>query len=318
MRARIFYLLFYCSISFGVVREYQSQIRSFDAENGRFVLHQQIIDGTADSPYRYRVLVPKILNLFIDRDVAGVVDGRSFDRVYFFFFLVFVSLSLFLIAIAAETFTNRHAARISPLFLAVAFPYGLRDHGFQPWSILEVFLISLAVLLVVRRDSYWSLAALCFVATLNRETAFVIPGIVFAKVLFEFLQTKRVQWSRVFCFVVLSLVWFFTYAGLRFDLGKAKPVDMSLINDLNYGPGRLGIALENIAVLALPILTLVLKNTLTNLFVRKMLISLLPVLTLYLISVFQFGVWSEVRLLLPLFPILIPLAVFDSREFRDH
>jgi len=53
---------------------------------------------------------------------------------------------------------NREQALVGTLFVAATIPIALRDHYFQPWSLLEAGLFS-AALLAILRKRYWLLTA---------------------------------------------------------------------------------------------------------------------------------------------------------------
>jgi len=309
VRNQAFPFLFYLSIAYGIARDYQSAIQRFDGANGRFVLHQQILDGVAESPYRYRILVPNVLNIFIERDSTGAVNPQSFDLVYFTFFLLFLTLTFLCISMTVEKFVSRQVSVFSPLILALALPYGLRDHGFQPWSVLELFLISLSMFLLSRGSKNWLLLLTCLFATLNRETAFLIPGLALSPILYDFIKSKKIFFNRLLGPSFVFSVWLVTYLVLRVSLGNANHVDTNLIHNLNHGPGRLRLAIENIIVIIGPLLILVFKSMSESLRAKQLILSIIPTMFAYLFSVYKFGVWAEVRLLLPVFPVLIPLAV---------
>lgn len=123
---------------------------------------ESVIDGTADSPMQYRILVPLIVGQFDDRLVAYLyVKWTGITAALGMAFWYFRS-------VGADPMI---ATALLALFFVVAAIY---DYADAYW---EIALLSAGLLLID-----YNLLVLCmvtFVAALNRETAIVIPLAVF-------------------------------------------------------------------------------------------------------------------------------------------
>jgi hypothetical protein len=186
-------------------------------------------------------------------------------------------------------------------------PVALRE--FQPWSLLETALFTVALLLIYR-NRYMLLCPLIALATLNRETALFIP----LAFLFTRFDIRRPQsWKLLVSFAIYICIWFATFMGLRYSLGPAPHIltlaEIVVWNLQAPHPMEaivhVGLFLGFFWIFAL----LGFRNA--PAFCRRAVL----VVPLYLVTVLVWGVWYEVRLLMPLYPIVIPLGLsFICRE----
>jgi hypothetical protein len=277
-----------------------------------FALQQHIISGDAGSPYRYRVLVPWLLEVVARADPLGGPSDRSFLRasaVYDCVALVAQLLSLY--ALVRQWF--------SPLqsLVGVAFTGGatLVTFGYfayQPWSILEVALFSLGFLLAFRGQ--WGLVGgVSVLAALNRETGVFLPlALLLASLdapLSVSLAALRSAASRretrlAFAYVVLSTAIFI---GLRFVRGSAPPADeLGAVIARNLDPDNLLAAVMILfAFLGFGWFFAVGGVSRAPMFVRRV----ARVVPWYLVAFAVWGWWREARILTTLYPILIPLVL---------
>ncbi|MBI4720092.1 MAG: hypothetical protein HY770_02465 [Chitinivibrionia bacterium] len=127
----------------------------------RMELHSQIIDKTAPSPYRYRILVP-----YAAEGLAGALEpalGR--DRAFLAAYgaieaASIIALVLILYSLCVQFFAplpSLLGALTANLSLVVA----LRDHYFQPWSLVNAVSFALAALLLCRRRLTGRLPRFC-------------------------------------------------------------------------------------------------------------------------------------------------------------
>jgi hypothetical protein len=102
----------------------------------RLELYNQIIAGTAPSPYRYRILVP-FAGEALTKALSGVLSVRaSFLLSYAVYDLLAVSFLLVILFFWLRTWFKTEQALIGVLFVAGTLPIALRDHHFQPRSLL--------------------------------------------------------------------------------------------------------------------------------------------------------------------------------------
>ena len=274
----------------------------------RLELHSQIIKGTAPSPYRYRILVPVIAEAL--RGALGIAmpTKAAFLLAYAIYDLIAISSLLVLLFYWLRTWFNSAQALVGVLFVAATMPVALQDHYFQPWSLLEAALFT-AALLVIHGRRYLLLSIIVAVAALNRETAILIP--------IAFLATLDVKGllssgpardlRPILLFGGLCAIWAVGFFGLRELRGPAAGVEP--VHDLfarNITRANLLLAFRNggmflggfwvFAALGLRC---------APAFIRRS-VLLIP---LYVAAISVWGVWYEVRLLMPLYPLLIPLGL---------
>lgn len=151
----------------------------------RLALHNQIIHGTAPSPYKYRLLVPNLTELvsqlggvILPPKKAFLLSYALYDLIAFLF--LFGTLFWFL-----KFWFNEEKSLLGILIVGSTIPLALQDQYYQPWSYLEVGLFALSLGLIYVKRFSW-LAIVIVVASLNRETAVFIPlAYLFANVTFE-------------------------------------------------------------------------------------------------------------------------------------
>jgi len=279
--------------------------------HARRSLHNKIIAGTADSPYRYRVLIPFAADA-LTRTLSALFGLRprsAFLVAYAAYDLLAIFAVLATLLSWLRTWFTREQALVGTLFVAGTMPIALRDHYYQPWSLLEAALFMAALLAIERRRS-WTLAGLMALASLNRETAIFIP--------LAFLLVAGVRGSpspRLGTwdlgpgtqFVALLLIWALVYVGLRWLRGGAPHVE-SIAGLFALNTARLnflttlinvGLFLGGFWILAL------LGFRFSPPLIRRLAWILPP----YLATVILWGVWYEVRLLMPLYPVLVPMGL---------
>lgn len=166
----------------------------------RLELHNQIIRGTALSPYRYRVLVPFTAEVFTrallvilpqkaafhlcyaiyDADESPTpithIEDSDVKAAFFISYAIYDLMAIFFLLASLflwlRTWFNREQALIGVLFIAGTMPITLQDNQFQGWSLLEAGIFS-GALFAIHRKRYWLLVFLAAVGSLNRETAFL-------------------------------------------------------------------------------------------------------------------------------------------------
>lgn len=287
----------------------------------RLELHNQIISGIAPSPYRYRILAPMVgelikrsLSIVYPMPTAFLLSYAIYDLLAFFSLLA--SLFLWL-----RTCFDREQSLIGVLFVAGTIPIALQDHYFQPWSLLEPGFFSLA-LLAIYRKRYWLLALFVGLASLNRETAVFIPLVLLLTINMKSLLNARSvndEWKSILLFGGLFLIWAAVFFGLRYFRGSAPHIETiegllarnitkdSLFYTFINGSLFLG-GLWAFAVLGFRYAPVFIKR-----------VAL--IVPLYLVTVMVWGVWKEVRLLMPLYPVIVPLGLsflYPQRQETIH
>ncbi len=287
-------------------------------------LHERILSGESGSPYRYRVLVPillesitRALSRFEARQVAFLHASAIYDC------LGLLAQLLALYALAREWFSPRQA------LIGVAFTSGVTLATFsyftyQPWSILEVTFFSLGFLLAYR--GHWGGVGLVVVlASLNRETGIFLPlalllGTAEARRPFELASVRRALDRRE---TRLALAWVVMsagiFGGLRLLRGSATQVDA--LGDVfvrNLQPEHLAAAAMVLMLfLGIGWIFAAYGWTRAPRFVR----GVGRVVPVYLAAFAIWGWWREARILTTLYPIVIPLLLaycYQPRQGRPR
>lgn len=298
MNRRLRVWLVACFVSSVLAFDYSIARVDRQTNSQRAALHGQIAHGVADAPFRYRVLVPMVLEPMISAATRVMDRDRAFSRVYaLFYFASLVALFVALHWYLATWFQELHAVT-GTLMVATTLPIALRQHFFAPWSLLEpVFL--LIGLMAIRRRSTWSLAALTVVATLNRETGVLLPVAAMVDALFA---GDRRYFKFAAAGAVLSAAM---VLGLRAALGAApEAITLSSIWSINTSGEGLRAAGGNLllfgGVVGWPLAVAGVSRM--PAFVRHQLWTAAIYLPLYAV----WGIWYEVRLLMPLYPVMVP------------
>lgn len=286
----------------------------------RFELHNQIIAGTAESPYRYRILVPFIGEALTQGVSVFLPVKASFLLAYAIYDVLSISFLLTVLFFWLRTWFSRDQALIGVLFVAGTIPIALQDHYFQPWSLLEAGLFS-AAFLAIHKKHYWLLASLVVLASLNRETSLFIPLAFLLTIdVRRFLTNMRNkhEWKPVLLFAGLLLIWAAIFWGLRYFLGSTSHI-VSIEGLLAWNTTRRSLFLMFVNVLLFLggfwIFALMGFGQAPR-FIKRVALIVLP----YLLTVAVWGVWYEVRLLMPLYPVLVPLGLsfLDLQERKTQ
>ena len=193
----------------------------------------------------------------------------------------------------------------------------LRDHYFQPWSILEAGLFA-AGLLCVRDRRYRLLALVVALASLNRETAIFIPLALF----FAVAGSKGEDGAgfpgggkALLLFVGYVAIWAAAFFGMRTLLGDAPRVVTveELLARNTISPAIFRTAVHLALIFGAFWIFAVAGFRRAPEFVKRTTL----IAPLYLAAVALWGVWYEVRLLMPLYAIVIPLGLSSLYRGRD-
>jgi hypothetical protein len=271
-----------------------------EEQTDRAALHRSILRGEAPSPYRYRVLAPLVIESLAAaaRPVWGA--DASFRRAFTLVaFASLVALLLSQYAYLKVWFTDEQAL-VGMLALACVLRATLEDNTlrYAPWSLLEPSLLTLALLAIWHRRTI-PLLPLTLIASLNRETGILIP-LALAINGFKERSPRQLRMAAV-CFAISIAV----FVGLRFTLHAAPPVySLATIWEMNRSGEGIRAAAQNV-LLFMGVSGWILVAfgwRRAPQYVKRTYWLIPAYLPLYLI----WGVWYEVRLLMPIYPILLP------------
>lgn len=253
--------------------------------------HSQLVSGQAPAPNQYRILTP----WFVEYVVSRLLPGLTIYGAYAVARGLFVGLALICLDRYLRTWFSRGAAAAGALFLAAVIPFTY-FFLFQESDPLNLLVIVLAFLLVVRNQDRW-LAPLVVLGTLNRETALLVPAVY---ALGRWGETR--PRTVVLHTALLTACWALVFAGLRVGYGPRAGYTEAVMWAGNVASGlpTLFALLCFGVVWVLPWLAP--KDAPP--FLRRARWLVPPFVLLHYIV----AVVAEVRLFLPLAPILIPLS----------
>lgn len=305
--------LIYLNVSWLVVNDYVLRIMQYSlqsqeswfADSG-FV--QDIAAGNAVEPYRTRLLVPWIvvgLNNLDDAtlDLFGIAQ---FQRLVYL--ISFTLLMLVIRMMLTSLGFGKGAGMAGALLTAALLSIALRDHVYQAWSWLEGVTFALAVVMSLRIPSPTLFSLLVGVASLNRETAVFLPLIPLAIAFSRWNTPQRRQ------LVIVAASGFVVALALRLGLMFVWPgttsertIDIATIREWNQELPRLTI--ENLSVFLGGLVVAAVVALLLRTPPRESLwIAALTAPPLVLVWLY-YSLWWEVRVLLPVFILLLPISL---------
>jgi hypothetical protein len=276
-----------------------------DILQARREFHEQILSHTANAPENYRILVPYILEVPIRALSWFMPYDKALSRAYAAFHLLAITGILWTLFSYLRVWFTGEQALAGCLVVASTIPIALRQNAYFPSSLLEpsFFTVGLLLMLKERLMLFW---ALVVVASLNRETAFFIPLL--------YVLTKPLTRKHVLTGLVYIGTWACVFLGLRAVMGDAPRYwDLATICYTNTHTGRFVTIAENILLFLGGFWVFAIFGfKRAPVFVQRS----ARVVPAYLAAVSVWGLWWEVRLLMPLYSIVLPLAL--SWLFEPH
>jgi hypothetical protein len=264
--------------------------------NARRDIHRGILAQTARTPDRYRWLSAAIVE-GPTRLLSRVMPGdRAYDRVSVVFYLAAITGMLWSLFAYLRVWFSDEAALVATLVAACTIRITMRQHDYAPYSYLEPTFVALALLAILRGRRLW-LAALIVLATFNRETAIFLVLLYFVTSDFS---RRALSWTTLY-----AALWAIVYSTVRLVGGEADRYwTVQRVYQTNLSQPNL--ALFNITLLLGAFwLLAVLGWRHAPAFVRRTTL----VVPAYLVTIAVWGIWWEVRLLMPLYPVLFALAL---------
>ncbi len=275
----------------------------------RIELHERIMHGAAESPYRYRVLVPLLADGLARALSAVLPGGKAFMLAYAILDLAAILLLLGVLYRYLRAWFTGDQALIGVLFAAATMPMALRDHYYQPWSVLEAGLFA-AGLLCVRDRRHIMLALIVALASFNRETAVFIPLAFLVGTAGGNGESDMGGLSgrkSALLFACYAVLWAGILLGLRLSLGEGPRVVSvgELLARNTIKPALFRTIVQVGLIFGAFWIFAVLGFRRAPAFVKRT-VLLAPA---YLVAIALWGVWYEVRLLMPLYAIVAPLGL---------
>lgn len=273
----------------------------------RVAMHRAVIDHTAPSPTRYQVLVPYLVEPVVQRLAPRMTYEAAFRRVYAAYYLsaltalfavLFWYLSLWFSDVQALAgsllvgSTIRIVLRQGEYLDLLSIP---TSSIFSPSSLLEPIAIAIGLILIAK-DRRWLLAVLIAIASLNSEAAWLLPVL--------YLLTRAPSLRTAITTAGYAAIAAAAFIGLRLWLGTAPSVDE---------PSNSLTTVINLTLFLGPVWLLAIAGlNVGPSFVRRSALAI----PLYLVAVLAFGPSWDLRLMTPLYPLVLPLAL--SALFVPH
>jgi hypothetical protein len=284
-------------------------------ESLRVESHAAVLAGVADPALQYRVLVPWVMKPAIAFVARFVPADLAFRRAYAVFHAVALTLLLAsLYALCRFWFTSEQAL-VGTLLIGATLRLPLRPGEywdfssipdtsiFSPGSLLDPVFVA-AALWLARLDRTLWLAIVVIVAALNSETALLLP--------FLYLLTGTIDRQRIARSAAYLLLCVTVLVALRIGIGQSgvfAGMTMTFRENLAHLPSTV----INLTLFLGPAwLLCVLGLRRAPSLVRGAALAA----PIYLVAIAIWGYWWDVRNLMPLYPLLLPLAL--SAMFRPR
>ncbi len=274
----------------------------------RRATHQGVLTHTADVPERFHVLVPFAVEAAIRPAATLMPHEKAVGRVYAVYYFAALWGLLFALFTYLTLWFSGEEAMIGTLVVADTIRVALRQGEyigqapipsaavFAPHSILEPTLIAVALMFIVRRRRAW-LAVLVAVAALNSEAALLIPLIFLAGA----GVTKRTV-AAAAGYTALALA---AMLAVRLWSGGTW-VSTPFAETWRMNVAQLPTVAINVMLFLGGVWLLALFGfPRAPAFLRRVAIGV-PVC---IAAVAVWGFWWDVRLLMPLYPMVVPLAL---------
>ncbi len=302
-------LLFSISLAIGDFHYHRIDKPHLEA---RLKLHREIIDGSAKAPYRYRILVPFVMEGMLKILPQSISTNKRFLLSYSAYNITVVFFMLILLFTYMRLWFTIQQSLVGILFVCSTIVVAMKNHFYQPWSFLETALFTFGLLAIFKKK-YFLFAVLVVLATLNRATGlFLTLAYLLISINMGVSQDNKgmpplLNRQDFLRFLVYFMLWLTIFFGLRWILGESGSVHtIKELWILNTNPVRLLHASINIAMfLGLFWLFILLGFRCSPSYVRKT-VRIVP---FYILVIAIYGVWKEVRLLMVLYPIIVPLGL---------
>lgn len=307
-------LLLLASLSALLAYEYFLRVEEHQFE-ARLAMHRAIVDGAASSQYRHRILAPYLADGMM-KGLTLVLPGPqrlrpgdrgstgAFNIAYLLFNSGAILFSLASLYALLNLWFSGSESLAGVLLAAATMPLTFQDQYFHPWSFLEFGFFALGFVLIERERHGW-FAVVLALACLNRETSlFLLLAFFFTRIL-PWEPGRGVSRESLRLFTAYGVLWLGIFFGLRLVRGFPPPTftahEAWRVNVLNW---RRATGL-NLLFFGAFWIYVALGFRRAPAFLRRA--SL--IIPLYAALLCVIGLWYEIRYLLTLYPILIPMGM---------
>jgi hypothetical protein len=267
----------------------------------------RVVDGTADAPERYRVLVP-----FMNHAISSLTGVSSAGVWYVtrlgWFFAAYLMFYLYL-----RLWFGPTASMLGTGLVAATLPLTFTNSWAHPDHIPELALFT-AGCAAIAVNHLPAITGLLAIATLNRETAaFLVP---------LYLFTGSTIRSRVLIAALLGLEWAVIYGGLRawrgfahYDYGQlARNFQFLRLLPAPYDPYA-----RAYAYFALVLFGTFLYVALSHSVGRPVFLTrALWVVPIFAAVAFTISSIVEARVFTPLYALVVPSVIFGWQSADKH
>jgi hypothetical protein len=302
-------LLILLSAALVLASTYYLQLDYPHYEN-RYKIHNEILKGEIDPPYRHRILVPYVTGLSTSVFEKVLPTKSAFLLSYLLYDLFAIFFSLTAQFYFLNIFFSKDHSLIGTLFVSSIMPITFAE-PYQPWSLLEPGLFSLSLILMHERRFY-GLFPVLILAALNRATAIFIP-LMFLLIHLNFRDGFKAGVSLFFKkyflqVVLLFLIWIGTRGSLLLMLGSGnewvKPLGEIFLQNITWEYLRMA-SIKISIFFGVGWVFAILGYKAAPIFIKRA--SLIIPVYLFVIGVW--GIWIEIRLLTSLYPLLTALML---------
>lgn len=249
--------------------------------------HTAIINGTAEAPYRYRVLGAWIAEAF-----PGDVTQEYTAAHVLILPLMFFALYRWVLRSTRQPLLGYLGIFLFMIYLPLFFEW----YAISLYSSIEVALLALALINPRPGIRY---ALLVIIASLNRETG----GLLLVLVYFSWNLGKAPLRQHLFWTGLYSLLWISIFVGLRLVLGDAPYYSEIWSRNTTDARVTTEIVLHNALMLPLALLVFIGWRQVESRLRRTVVVMTLP----YIVLLVSFAVWNEVRLWMPVVTVALPM-----------
>ncbi|MEX0974388.1 MAG: hypothetical protein WD024_03420 [Bacillota bacterium] len=299
------------SVAWSLAYQYYVRV-DCSAPSAMLQLHNEILSGTAPSPYRYRVLVPFLVDQ-VKTILHFLVPGREFTMAYRGYEVAALSFTLIALYTYFRDWFSDDRALLGSLIAAATMGLVFQDHYLQPWSLIEPGVLALGLHLVCH-DKRLLLAVLIPLAAMNRETAVMIPlAYAAAHLAEEWRQTGVGAKIKVLLRAGPYFVeWAAVFYGLRLVRGSTPQIDsMQYLWSLNTQPGNVSLSMGRITMFLGVLWVFAFLGFWES---PKFIQATGLIAPVYVGLTLVFALWWEVRLLMPLYAVQVSVCAFRRRK----
>lgn len=297
-RFTIFIIIFYLFVSLGVSIVHLYKV-DLPHHNHILELHQKVINNFGPAPIQYR-----ILSYYLAEFLRKV--GVAFDYTYFiirfaFTFLAILALHFFWIKWLKPTLCS-----IGVLFLLAIMSFTYMNYYHQPTDPLNLLFFIISFWLIRERKDYL-LVPILFISIFNRETTILIPLVYF------FYRYDELPLKKLFLrFGFISLSVLIPYIGLKFIYGVKQYYCEAVMFYINFHDWRS--FYYPLILYSIFWFFAFVKIKQKPKFIKRSLL----ILPFFLLVHYWIAIAIEVRLFLPLAPLIIASALLNFETIEKE